>query len=77
MWAQDLLNGLKLSPPLIRGTIIVVGDSQGYVNFIRSDSGAIIARSATDESPITARPAFLPDGVVVQTRKGGVFAFGM
>lgn len=77
MWAQDMLNGLKLSPPLIRGTIIVVGDSQGYVNFIRNDSGAIIARSATDESPITARPVFLPDGVVVQTRKGGIFAFGM
>ena len=77
MWAQDLLNGLKLSPPLIRGTIIIVGDSQGYVNFIRSDSGAIIARSATDESPIIARPVSLPDGVVVQTRKGGIFAFGM
>lgn len=76
VWAQDLLNGLKLSAPLAHSNRIVVGDSQGYVNFIRKDNGAIIARSGTDESAITARPISLPNGIAVQTRKGGVFAFG-
>ena len=76
VWAQDLLNGLKLSAPLVHGALIVVGDSQGYVNFLRNDSGAIIARSGTDEGAITARPISLPNGIAVQTRKGGVFAFG-
>lgn len=76
VWAQDLLNGLKLSAPLAHGARIVVGDSQGYVNFIRKENGAIIARSATDEGAITARPISLPSGIAVQTRKGGVFAFG-
>ncbi|HJT52029.1 MAG TPA: PQQ-binding-like beta-propeller repeat protein, partial [Nitrosospira sp.] len=77
MWAQDLLNGLKLSSPLIKDALIVVGDSQGYVNFIRHDSGAIVSRSPTDDSAIVARPLSLPSGLVVQTRKGGIFAFAM
>ncbi len=77
MWAQDLFNGLKLSPPLVRDARIVVGDSQGYVSVIRNDNGAILSRSGTDESPITARAVSLPNGVVVQTRKGGLYAFGV
>lgn len=77
IWKQELLNGLKLSPPLVRETGIVVGDSQGYVNIVRSDNGAVITRSATDGSPIVSRPVSLPGGFVVQTRKGGIYAFGV
>jgi len=77
IWKQDLLNGLKLSPPLVQDARIVVGDSQGYVNVIRNDNGAIIARSATDESAIITRPVPLPNGFMVQTRKGGIYAFGI
>lgn len=77
IWKQDLLNGLKLSPPFVGEARIVVGDSQGYVNVIRNDNGAIIARSATDESAIITRPVPLPNGFMVQTRKGGIYAFGI
>ena len=77
IWKQELLNGLKLSPPLLHGNHVVVGDSQGHVNIIKSDNGAMIARSAGDESAIVTPPVSLPDGFVVQTRKGGVFAFAL
>jgi outer membrane protein assembly factor BamB len=77
IWKQELLNGLKLSPPLLQGNHVVVGDSQGYVNIIKSDNGAVVSRSASDDSPIFSRPVSLPNGFVVQTRKGGVFAFGL
>ena len=75
VWRQDILSGLKLSPPLVRGNHVVVADSQGYVNLIRNSDGSIIARSATDGSPIATRPVPLPEGVAVQTRKGGLYAF--
>jgi outer membrane protein assembly factor BamB len=75
IWKQELLNGLRLSPPLLHGNHVVVGDSQGHVNIIRSDNGAMAARSAGDESAIISPPVSLPNGFVVQTRKGGVFAF--
>lgn len=77
IWKQELLNGLRLSPPLVQGTRVVVGDSQGFVNLIRNDTGSIVARSGTDEGAIITRPAALPDGFVVQTRKGGLYAFSL
>lgn len=77
IWKQDLLKGVQLSPPLIRDEHVVVGDSLGYVNLIRNDTGSIVARSATDGSAIVARPVSLPNGFVVQTMKGGLYAFSM
>ncbi|MGH8762662.1 MAG: outer membrane protein assembly factor BamB [Nitrosospira sp.] len=77
IWKQELLQGLRLSPPLVQGDHVVVGDSQGYVNLIRNDTGSIVGRAATDEGAIITRPAALPDGFVVQTIKGGLYAFGM
>ena len=77
IWKQELLNGIRLSPPLIQGAHVVVGDSQGHVNLLRNDTGSIVARSATDGSAIIARPASLSHGFLVQTMKGGLYAFSM
>ncbi|MEK7843513.1 MAG: outer membrane protein assembly factor BamB, partial [Pseudomonadota bacterium] len=77
VWRQDILSGLRLTAPIVRGTRVVVGDSQGYVNFFRHDDGAIVLRAATDESSILAHPEHLSNGIVVQTRKGGLYAFGI
>ncbi|HTJ54016.1 MAG TPA: outer membrane protein assembly factor BamB [Nitrosospira sp.] len=77
VWRQDILNGLKLSPPLIRENYVIVADSQGYLNLIRNSDGSIVARSATDGSPVPTRPLPLPEGVAVQTKKGGIYAFSM
>lgn len=32
-WRQEILNGLRLTTPAVREGRVVVGDSQGYVNF--------------------------------------------
>jgi outer membrane protein assembly factor BamB len=76
VWKQDMLSGFRLSPPLIQGPYIVVADSLGNVTLIRRDNGSIVARSSTDGTPILSRPAPLPNGFVVQTRSGGLYAFG-
>jgi len=75
VWRQDILNGLKLSPPLVQDNHVIVADSQGFVNLFRNSDGSIIARSATDGSPIATRPVPLPEGIAVQTKKGGLYAF--
>ncbi|HEX8874755.1 MAG TPA: outer membrane protein assembly factor BamB, partial [Nitrosospira sp.] len=75
VWRQDILAGLRLSPPLVRGNHIVVADSQGYISLIRNSDGSVIARSPTDGSAIVTRPVPLPEGVAVQTKKGGLYAF--
>lgn len=77
VWRQDILSGLRLTAPIVRGSRVVVADSQGYVNFFRHDDGAIVLRAATDESSILAHPEHLSNGIVVQTRKGGLYAFSI
>lgn len=74
-WKQDKLRDRRLSTPLPLGRHVVVGDYQGYVHLLDSDTGASAARASTDGSPIVAAPIAIPQGLVVQTTNGGLYAF--
>ncbi|GDX60587.1 hypothetical protein LBMAG32_01210 [Nitrosomonadaceae bacterium] len=67
----------KLSAPLVHDVQVVVGDSQGNVTFLKNEDGTIISQFVTDGAPILARPEYLSNGILVQTIKGGLYAFGM
>lgn len=77
VWKQDKLTHRQLSTPLIYRGYVVVGDLQGQVHFIAREDGAFAARIATDGSPIRAQPQALTDGVLVQTKNGGLFVLGL
>jgi outer membrane protein assembly factor BamB len=77
VWKQDKLTNRQLSAPLIYRGYVIVGDVQGYVHFLSREDGAFAARIATDGSPIRAQPVALTDGVLVQTKKGGLFVLGL
>ena len=74
LWKQDKLYGRQSSTPALTGRYVVVGDYQGFVHFLTRDDGAFAARIATDGSAIIAQPLPLGDGVLVQTRNGGIYA---
>ncbi|MBI4192200.1 MAG: outer membrane protein assembly factor BamB [Betaproteobacteria bacterium] len=74
LWKQDKLYGRRISGPTIAGKYIAVGDYQGYVHFLSRDDGSFAARIATDGGAVIAQPVALDDGILVQTRNGGVFA---
>jgi len=74
VWKQDRLAHRRLSVPLPLGSEIAVADLQGYVHLLARDSGAFVARIATDGSPVRAAPLRLPAGFVVQTHNGGLYA---
>lgn len=75
IWKQDRLFLRKLTAPLVRRNLVVVGDVQGVVHFLSRDDGSFAARLSTDGSPIQAplRP-FGSNALVVQTRNGRVLA---
>ena len=77
IWKQDRLAYRQLSLPLALGTEVAVGDLQGYVHFLARESGAFVARAATDGSAIRAAPIKLPDGFLVQTQNGGLYALNV
>jgi outer membrane protein assembly factor BamB len=73
--ASALIN--KLSAPFVYGSQVVVGDSQGFVTVLKNDDGSIVSQSETDGGAILTRPEHVPNGLVVQTINGGLYAFGM
>ena len=77
VWKQDKLYGRNISGPIVVGKYIAVGDFEGYVHFLSLADGSFAARIATDGSPITAQPVALDDGILVQTRKGGLFVIAV
>lgn len=76
-WKQDKLRDRRLTTPLPLGRYVAVGDYQGYVHLLDSETGAFAARVATDGSAIVAPMLATPQGLVVQTASGGVFAFAL
>lgn len=77
VWKQEKLAYRELSAPLIYRGYVVVADLQGYVHFLSREDGAFAARAATDGSPIRAQPQALADGVLVQSKSGGLFVLGL
>lgn len=78
VWKRGKLGSRKLSALMIaRGARLVVGDDQGYVTLISRQDGSLLSRAPTDGSTISSRAEYLPDGFVVQTHKGGLFAFSL
>ena len=74
VWKQDKLFLRQLSQPLPVGAAAAVGDFEGYVHFLARDSGAFLSRYATDRGAIRAAPVQLPNGLLVQTLNGGLYA---
>ncbi len=77
VWKQDRLANRRLSLPLSLGGEVAFGDFQGYVHFAARESGAFVARFATDGSQIRAAPLGLATGLVVQTANGGLYALSL
>jgi outer membrane protein assembly factor BamB len=47
------------------------------VHFLKFEDGSFAARLATDGGSIAAAPKLIGDKVLVQTRKGGVYAISI
>jgi outer membrane protein assembly factor BamB len=76
VWTQDKLSYRRLTSPLAIGRDIAVGDVEGYLHFLSRENGAFVGRAATDGSPIASAPVRMDGAIVVQTMKGGLYAFG-
>ena len=74
VWKQDKLSYRSPSTPLSFGGYVVVGDFEGQLHFLKLEDGSFAARIGTDGGGIAAGPLRVDDKVLVQTRKGGIYA---
>ena len=77
VWKQDKLSYRNLSAPLATKDYTVVGDFEGQVHFLKVEDGSFAARLATDGGGIAAAPKLVEDKVLVQTRRGGLYAISV
>ncbi|MBE9609593.1 outer membrane protein assembly factor BamB [Chitinilyticum piscinae] len=78
LWRQDKLANRALSAPALHGNYLLVGDFEGYLHWINRDDGAFVAQRPTDGGRVAVAPQALSgDTVLVQTTKGGLYAFGV
>ena len=74
-WRQAALKNRQLSTPMPMGSLIAVGDLEGYVHFLNRDDGALASRFKTNNSPVLAQMALINSTTVLaQTRDGGIYA---
>lgn len=77
-WRQGALKNRLLSAPLSLGSVVAVGDVQGYIHFMEREDGAFAARINVQDSPVMPRLAELgSNGLLAQTRKGGLYAISI
>lgn len=74
-WRQAALKNRQLTTPIPMGSLIAVGDLEGYVHFLNRDDGALASRFKTNNSPVMAQMALINSTTVLaQTRDGGIYA---
>ncbi len=77
-WRQGDLKQRRVTAPLPMGSLIAVGDLEGYVHFLNREDGTFAARLQTEDAAIM--PQMLVVGsstLIAQTRKGGIFAISI
>lgn len=73
-WRQEGLANRWLTSPAVHGGHVVVGDLEGYLHWMRADSGDFAARVRVGRDPIRATPQVSSDGVLVAVTTDGQIA---
>jgi outer membrane protein assembly factor BamB len=74
-WRQAALKNRNLTAPLPMGSLVAVGDLEGYVHFLSREDGAISSRIKTNNGAIMPQMAQINSNTLLaQTRDGGIFA---
>lgn len=74
-WRNKWLANRRLSTPVPIGSVVAVGDYQGYIHFLSRDDGGLAARTSTDGSRVQAAVSLVPGrSALFQTQAGSVVA---
>jgi outer membrane protein assembly factor BamB len=72
LWQNGALGNRGLSPPVIVGKYVAVGDFEGRIHFLRLEDGRIVGRVDADAGPVISTPQTWNGAGVFQTSRGKV-----
>jgi outer membrane protein assembly factor BamB len=74
LWKQDKLHFRQLTTPVIQGDYAVVGDLEGYLHWIKLDTGDIVGRQRIEKAALRGTPQVSPGGVLYAVSNEGELA---
>lgn len=77
IWKNDKLLLRDTATPFALGNFVTVGDYEGYLHGLSREDGSFAARIKLDGSAIQTAPLELDDGLLVQTRDGGLYSLSL
>jgi len=75
LWSNDKLRFRGLSSAVLLGNALAVGDFEGFIHFVSPKDGTLLARVATDGSPISQTPIWVNDILIAVTQRGTLIGF--
>ena len=77
VWKNEQLLLREPSAPYAQDNFVVVGDYQGFLHGLSREDGRFTARIKLDGSAIQIAPVEMDDGLLVQTRNGGIYSLSI
>ena len=77
LWKNDQLYLRKPSAPYVVDKYVMVGDFEGYLHVLSREDGSMVARISTNGSEIPFPPIALGDGLLLQTKDGGIYSLAI
>ncbi len=75
VWRQDVFQGERMSGPAAYSDYVVIGGSDGYLNWLAVDDGRLVARQDVDDTRLNVTPLIVGDRVYVQSMGGRLAAY--
>ena len=73
-WKQNVLERRQLTTPVVQGEYAVVGDLEGYLHWLRLDTGVVAGRARVERAAIRGTPQVSPEGVLYALSNEGKLA---
>jgi outer membrane protein assembly factor BamB len=73
-WKQNVLENRQLTTPVVMGEYAVVGDLEGYLHWVKLETGDIVGRTRVEGAAVRGTPQVSSDGVLYALTNEGELA---
>ena len=74
---MDALRRRDITAPTPYQNAVVVGDFEGYLHWLATEDGSMLARTRVDGSRVSGQPLVVGDVLYAQSDGGSLTAFGI
>lgn len=71
LWKQNLLEYRQLTSPVVQGEYAVVGDLEGYLHWLKIDTGDVVGRARVESAALRGTPQVSAEGVLYAVSNEG------